>query len=120
MNCMYNKAVYLTLLLEKADHKMLVKLTQFHRHFMCSFFVHTCFAQLFSTYNFGFVTFCQKNIGTKTVRKILMKLTRMYRNNFFVMIVFIDGFLEQSLTSNIDTDTSHSFLVVTMRTRSIF
>jgi len=38
---------------------------QFHQHFMSNFFIQKCFAQLFSSYGFGFVIFWSKNIGAK-------------------------------------------------------
>jgi hypothetical protein len=37
-------------------------------------FSYKCFSNLFSTYSFGFVIFCQNNIGAKADGKMLVKL----------------------------------------------
>jgi len=44
--------------------------------FYNQFFLLKCFAPLYSAYIlFGFVNFCQKEIGTRAVHKMLVKLT---------------------------------------------
>jgi len=46
---------------------------EFHQHFTNSFFVWKFFAQHFFYLQFGYVIFCQKNIGTKAAHIMLMK-----------------------------------------------
>ncbi len=48
---------------------------QFHQHFICIFFIQKCFSKFFSSLQFGFLIFWQKNIGKKATRKMLVKLT---------------------------------------------
>ena len=55
------------------EHRLLIR-RQFHQHFMRRFFEQKCFAQLFCAYHgtvWVFVIFWQKEIGAKTVCKLL-------------------------------------------------
>jgi len=56
---------------------------KFYQHFMSSFFVRKCFAQL-SLVTFQLCNFWQQNIGAKCVRKMLMKLITGV--NFFIFL----------------------------------
>ncbi len=111
-NCMNNKAVYLTLLLERADHKMLGKLTQCQRHFTCSLFCTYVFCATFFCLQFGFVMFSQKNISVKTVHSTLVKLTRIYRNYFFLFM--------QWLFSSITFSSNRWHLILTRTNLTLF
>jgi len=55
------------------------------------FSVRKCFEQLFFSYSFGFVIFCQKNIGAKTACKMLVKLTTGHNNMVALSATEIDS-----------------------------
>jgi len=72
--------------------------SQFHQHFAINFFVQKCFAKLFSSYILALNFFWRKNLCTKVVLKMLMKLTPVVNFINFLWAAFAPIFFWQKNT----------------------
>jgi hypothetical protein len=91
---------------------------QFHQHFTCGFFWKKVFCAGFLYLHFRFVRFGRKNIGAKTPRKILVKLTSGCRRKSCILLqwkerVRLCPMFGEILTKKVQFFNVHKLLTIT-------